>query len=62
MRAALLTEYGDVDMLEIRDVSEPEPGAWGKVRVAASSINPLDYGMRSARLRSQRVGWRMCDR
>ncbi len=26
MRAALLTEYGDVDKLEIRDVREPEPG------------------------------------
>jgi NADPH:quinone reductase-like Zn-dependent oxidoreductase len=54
MRAALLTEYGDVDKLEIRDVPEPEPGPGEvKVRVAASSINPIDYWMRSGRLRDQ---------
>ncbi len=54
MRAALLTEYGNVDKLEIRDVPEPEPGPGEvKVRVAASSINPIDYWMRSGRLQSQ---------
>jgi NADPH:quinone reductase-like Zn-dependent oxidoreductase len=54
MRAALLTEYGDVDNLEIRDVPEPEPGPGQvKVRVAASSINPIDYWTRSGRLRDQ---------
>ena len=54
MRAALLTEYGDVDKLEIRDVPEPEPGPGEvKVRVAASSINPIDYWTRSGRLRDQ---------
>jgi NADPH:quinone reductase-like Zn-dependent oxidoreductase len=54
MRAALLTEYGDVDKLEIRDVREPEPGPGEvKVRVAASSINPIDYWTRSGRLRDQ---------
>ena len=26
MRAAILTGYGDVDKLEIREVPEPEPG------------------------------------
>jgi NADPH:quinone reductase-like Zn-dependent oxidoreductase len=37
MRAALLTESGDVDKLEIRDVLEPEPGSGEvRVRVAAS--------------------------
>src|SRR5579863_1564991 len=52
MRAALLTGYGDVDKLEIRDVPEPEPGPGeAKVRVAASSINPIDYWTRSGRLR-----------
>jgi NADPH:quinone reductase-like Zn-dependent oxidoreductase len=54
MRAALLTGYGDVDNLEIRDVPEPEPGPGEvKVRVAASSINPIDYWTRSGRLRDQ---------
>jgi NADPH:quinone reductase-like Zn-dependent oxidoreductase len=54
MRAALLTEYGAVDKLEIRDVREPEPGPGEvKVRVAASSINPIDYWTRSGRLRDQ---------
>jgi NADPH:quinone reductase-like Zn-dependent oxidoreductase len=54
MRAALLTQYGDVDKLEIRDVPEPEPGPGEvKVRVAASSINPIDYWMRSGRLQDR---------
>jgi NADPH:quinone reductase-like Zn-dependent oxidoreductase len=54
MRAALLTEYGDADKLGIRDVPEPEPGPGQvKVRVAASSINPIDYWMRSGRLQDQ---------
>jgi NADPH:quinone reductase-like Zn-dependent oxidoreductase len=54
MRAALLTGYGDVDNLEIRDVPEPEPAPGEvKVRVAASSINPIDYWTRSGRLRDQ---------
>jgi NADPH:quinone reductase-like Zn-dependent oxidoreductase len=54
MRAALLAGYGDVDKLEIRDVPEPEPGPGeAKVRVAASSINPIDYWTRSGRLRDQ---------
>jgi NADPH:quinone reductase-like Zn-dependent oxidoreductase len=54
MRAALLTGYGDVDKLEIRDVPEPEPGPGEvKVRVAASSINPIDYWTRSGRLQDQ---------
>jgi NADPH:quinone reductase-like Zn-dependent oxidoreductase len=51
MRAAVLTGYGDVDKLEIREVPEPEPGPGEmKVRVAGSSINPIDYGVRSGRM------------
>jgi NADPH:quinone reductase-like Zn-dependent oxidoreductase len=54
MRAAVLTGYGDVDKLEIREVPEPEPGTGEvKVRVAGSSINPIDYGMRSGRLQAR---------
>jgi NADPH:quinone reductase-like Zn-dependent oxidoreductase len=54
MRAAVLTGYGDVDKLEIREVPEPEPGPGEvKVRVEGSSINPIDYGMRSGRLQAR---------
>src|SRR6266404_3324705 len=50
MFAALLADYGGVDKLEIRQVPEPEPGPGEvKVRVAASSINPFDYWLRSGR-------------
>jgi NADPH:quinone reductase-like Zn-dependent oxidoreductase len=53
MRAAVLTRYGDVDALEVRDVPEPpvEPGKL-KVRIAASSLNALDWKLRSGALRS----------
>jgi NADPH:quinone reductase-like Zn-dependent oxidoreductase len=48
MRAAILTAYGDVDKIELRDVPEPlvEPNAI-KVRVAAAGINPVDWKMRA---------------
>ncbi len=43
MRAAVLTRYGDVDGLELRDVDEPRPRPGEvKLRVAASSLNALD--------------------
>jgi NADPH:quinone reductase-like Zn-dependent oxidoreductase len=43
VRAALLTRYGDVDALEIREVEEPRPGPGQvKLRIAASSLNALD--------------------
>jgi len=54
MRAVFLTGYGDVDKLEMRDVPEPEAGPGEvKVHVAASSINPIDYWMRSGRLQDR---------
>jgi NADPH:quinone reductase-like Zn-dependent oxidoreductase len=54
MRAAVLTGYGDVDKLEIREIPEPEPGPGElKVRVAGSSVNPIDYGVRSGRLQAR---------
>lgn len=49
MRAVVLTGYGDVDKLELRDdIPEPAagPGAL-KVRVAATSVNPVDWKTRS---------------
>jgi NADPH:quinone reductase-like Zn-dependent oxidoreductase len=48
MRAVVLTGYGGVDKLELRDVPEPVAGPGQiKVRVAATSINPVDWKVRS---------------
>src|SRR5262245_61518156 len=48
MRAVLLTGYGGVDKLELREVPEPTAAAGEiKVRVEASSINPIDWKLRS---------------
>jgi NADPH:quinone reductase-like Zn-dependent oxidoreductase len=54
MRAVVLTGYGGVDKLELRDVPEPvaDPGKI-KVRVAASSVNPVDWKMRSGAYRQR---------
>jgi NADPH:quinone reductase-like Zn-dependent oxidoreductase len=48
MKAILLTDYGDVDKLQLRDVPSPKPKA-GEVRIkmAATSVNPVDYKIRS---------------
>lgn len=47
MRAAVITQPGDVDVLELRDVARPEPGA-GEilVRVAATAVNRADLMQR----------------
>lgn len=49
MRAVLLTGYGGVDKLELRnDVPEPVAGPGQlKVRLAATSVNPVDWKIRS---------------
>jgi NADPH:quinone reductase-like Zn-dependent oxidoreductase len=53
MQAALLTAYGDVDKLQLSDVPQPKLGPRDvKVRVAAASINPVDYKTRRGDLRS----------
>jgi len=47
MRAIVVTAYGDVDKLEARDVPEPSAGPGEvKVRVTASSVNPIDWKLR----------------
>jgi NADPH:quinone reductase-like Zn-dependent oxidoreductase len=52
MRAAVLTRYGDVDGLEVRDVAEPRVGPGKlKVRIAASSLNPIDVKLVGGTLR-----------
>lgn len=53
MKAIVLTGYGDVDCLELRDVPEPHPTAGElKVRVAAASINPIDWKIRRGDMKS----------
>ncbi|HZW91167.1 MAG TPA: NADP-dependent oxidoreductase [Myxococcaceae bacterium] len=52
MRAAVLSRYGDVEGLELRDVPEPVLGPGKvKVRIAASSLNPLDLKLVSGALK-----------
>ena len=48
MKAIVLTAYGDVDKLELRDVPDPIPGTNQiAVRMAGASINPIDWKLRS---------------
>jgi NADPH:quinone reductase-like Zn-dependent oxidoreductase len=54
MRAVVLTAYGDIDKLELREV--PDPHADDNaivVRVAGASINPVDWKMRSGEARER---------
>lgn len=47
MKAAVLIGFGGLDRLEIREVDEPAVGPGEvKVRVVATSINPLDWKLR----------------
>jgi NADPH:quinone reductase-like Zn-dependent oxidoreductase len=52
MRAAVLTGYGGVERLELREVDRPEPGSGQLlVRVLAAGVNPIDWKIRQGRLR-----------
>jgi NADPH:quinone reductase-like Zn-dependent oxidoreductase len=47
MKAAVLVGFGGVDQLELREVPEPQTGPGQvKVRVVATSINPIDWKLR----------------
>jgi NADPH:quinone reductase-like Zn-dependent oxidoreductase len=47
MRAAVLIGFGGVEKLEVREVPEPTTGPGAiKVRVVATSINPIDWKVR----------------
>ena len=47
MKAAVLTEFGNVDRLEIQKISKPKPKPHQiLVKVCATSINPVDYQTR----------------
>ena len=48
MKAVVLPEYGGPELLQVRDVPEPKPGAGQiEIRVAAASLNPVDWKQRS---------------
>jgi NADPH:quinone reductase-like Zn-dependent oxidoreductase len=48
MKAVVVTAYGDVDKLELRQLPDPHAAAGGLVvRMASASINPVDWKMRS---------------
>jgi len=51
MRAAVLDEFGDVDVMRVRDVPIPSPGE-GQilVKVLATSVNPIDWKMREGQM------------
>src|SRR5580693_9208635 len=47
MKAAVLVGFGGIDQLELRDVAEPTTGPGQvKVRVVATSVNPIDWKLR----------------
>jgi NADPH:quinone reductase-like Zn-dependent oxidoreductase len=53
MKAIVLTAYGDVDKLELREVPEPKAATGQiKVRMAGASINPIDWKLRSGALKA----------
>ncbi len=54
MKAIVLKEYGGIDQLELRDVPDPKPAAGEVVvKIAATSINPIDYKLRSGAARAR---------
>jgi NADPH:quinone reductase-like Zn-dependent oxidoreductase len=54
MKAVVLHEYGGPDKLKYEDVAEPVAGD-GEVlvRVTASSVNPVDYKLRSGKMKDR---------
>jgi len=52
MKAVRFHEYGDPDVLRYEDTEPPAPGAGEvRIRVAATSFNPVDDGIRGGYLR-----------
>ena len=52
MKAVRFHEFGDSDVLRYEDVEQPVPGAREvRIRVAATSFNPVDAGIRGGNLR-----------
>ncbi|HWE30309.1 MAG TPA: NADP-dependent oxidoreductase, partial [Polyangia bacterium] len=54
MKAVVLKDYGGIEQLELRDVPDPKPGAGEVVvKIAATSVNPIDYKQRSGATRAR---------
>ncbi|CAL9478836.1 NADP-dependent oxidoreductase [Streptomyces sp. enrichment culture] len=52
MRAARYHEYGDPTVLTVEEVPDPTPGPGEiRIRVAAASVNPVDWKVRSGAVR-----------
>ncbi|MFJ9623276.1 NADP-dependent oxidoreductase [Streptomyces sp. NPDC101181] len=52
MRAARYHDYGPADVIVIEDVPEPHAGPGEvRIRVAAASVNPIDWKLRSGEVR-----------
>jgi NADPH:quinone reductase-like Zn-dependent oxidoreductase len=53
MKAMVLKGYGGIDQLEQRDIPDPKPGSGEvRVKVAAASVNPIDWKLRSGYARA----------
>ncbi len=54
MKAIVLKEFGGIEKLELHDVPDPKPGAGEVVvKIAATSVNPIDYKLRSGSARGR---------
>jgi NADPH:quinone reductase-like Zn-dependent oxidoreductase len=54
MKAVVLEQFGDVNNLQLEDVDEPAVGAGEvRVRVRATSVNPIDWKIRSGAVRGR---------
>jgi NADPH:quinone reductase-like Zn-dependent oxidoreductase len=54
MKAVVLKDYGGIEQLELRDVPDPKAGAGEVVvKLAATSVNPIDYKLRSGAARGR---------
>lgn len=54
MQAIVLSAYGDPSQLKLEERPEPEPGPGElKVKVLSSSVNPVDYKLRSGSLQKR---------
>jgi NADPH:quinone reductase-like Zn-dependent oxidoreductase len=55
MKAVLIREYGDNDVVKVEDVDRPEPGTGEMlVKVHTAGVNPIDYKIRNGA--GQRLG------